>query len=368
MSNPPPHVPPPAGPDGEQFAWLCRAVAAAWPPERFADVTTMVAVSGGADSVALLRALDHLLPRSAAGRLIVAHYNHRLRGDASDADERLVADLARRLQWDCVIERASQATGDEGAMLDIANVAEESLRKARYDFLSATAHRWGARYVATAHTADDNVETVLHNLFRGTGPAGLKGIPPFRDLGPEAVLVRPLLGVSRRSLRQALREIGQPWREDQSNAEQRWQRNWLRGFLLPEIRQRYPHAEPAILRLVVQQSEVMEVIRSDAAQWAARHVTVSAAGGLSIEIAPAPRPVAVAALQSVWDARRWPRGAMAERHWNWLAAAATGADVAGIGATGAGGGGGAWTADLPGGLRATIIGGATVVVEATGGD
>lgn len=373
MPDPPPNAAPPESAASRLFARLCRALATAWPPDRFTGVTTMIAVSGGADSVGLLRALDHLLPRSATGRLVVAHYNHRLRGEASDADERFVADLANQLRWECVVERAPRRAESQGGSGAHADVAEESLRKARYEFLTAVAHRCGARYVATAHTADDNVETVLHNLFRGTGPAGLTGIPPFRNLGPEAVLVRPLLGVSRHSIRQTLREIHQPWREDLSNTDQRWQRNWLRGFLLPEIRQRYPHADQAIGRLIAQQAEVMDVIRDDAAQWAARHIAASAAGGLSIEIAPAPRPVVVAALQSAWDGRRWPRREMAERHWSWLAAAATGSAAsgtaaAGRGATDAGGSSGVWTSDLPGGLRARVVGGAKVVVEATGAD
>lgn len=345
-------------PQPQTFRRVCQAVAASWPPERFADVTTIAAISGGADSVGLLRVLDHLRPPSAKGRLVVAHYNHRLRAEASEADERFVADLARRLHWDCEIQRAPH---DPSVPLDRhGTVGEASLRAARYDFLTTAAHRCGARYVVTAHTADDNVETLLHNLFRGTGPAGLTGIAPFRDLGAEAVLVRPLLNIDRSAIRRALEEIDQPWREDLSNADPRWQRNWLRGFLLPEIRQRYPHADRAVQRLLSQQSEVMEVLRRDAAEWSARQIVASPAGTLCVQITPTPvpRPVVVAALRDAWDARRWPRGAMAERHWQWLADAVTGL----------GGSRGTATIDLPGGLRAKVRDGASVVVEALRGD
>lgn len=338
----------------ETFTRICRAVAASWPPARFADVTTMVAVSGGADSVGLLRVLDHLLPREALGRLVVAHYNHRLRGEASETDERFVADLARQLHRDCEIERAPDGASERGGA-----VAEASLRDQRYAFLNAAAHRCGARYVVTAHTADDNVETVLHNLFRGTGPAGLTGMPRFRDIGPDAVLVRPLLSVGRHAIRRALNDMHQPWREDLSNEDVRWQRNWLRGVLLPEIRSRYPHVDEAVQRVLCQQSKVMDVVRDGAAQWSARHITSSPAGSLCIEIAPTtPRAVVVAALREAWNARRWPRGEMAERHWNWLADAVTGAR----------GCGGDAANDLPGGLRARIVGGTSVVVEAIRAD
>ena len=309
------------------FDQLCEALIAGWPLYRFAEVTTMVAVSGGADSVGLLRALTHLLRPDARGRLVVLHYNHRLREEHSEADERFVAELAESLGLECEIERAAdlrllpQRTRHE-------TVDEASLRAARYAFFDAAAHRRGARYVVTAHTADDNVETVLHHLFRGTGPAGIAGMPRFRELGADVVLARPLLAVRRELICAALTELGQAWREDQSNLDPRWQRNWIRGSLLPEIRSRYPEAEQAISRLVRQQSEALDWLAAAAAEWSSERLQTAPGGPLRIELSPRalppravpPRALLIAALRQAWDDCGWPRGAMAERHWNGVAA------------------------------------------------
>src|SRR5262245_53440501 len=153
-------------------AALLDKLTPAWPPERWRDVTALVAVSGGADSVALLRALLEIRT-SGDGRLIVAHYNHRLRGAESDADQAFVESLASQLGLEMI-------TGSAPTLLQ-ADTAEATLRELRYSFLAQAANRAGARYIVTAHTADDQVETVLHNVLRGTGLAGLAGIPRVRQ-------------------------------------------------------------------------------------------------------------------------------------------------------------------------------------------
>jgi tRNA(Ile)-lysidine synthase len=200
----------------------------AWPPECWCDVTALVAVSGGADSVALLRAAMSVR-RPGTGRLIVAHCNHGLRGKESDDDERFVRDLSARLGLECEVGRAAldgQTT---------ASVSEQTARAARYAFLCEAAARQGARYVATAHTADDQAETVLHRVIRGTGLAGLAGIQKHRELLHGVSLVRPLLQVRRSVLLEYLRDLGQDHRQDSSNHSPKFTRNRLRHDLIPRL-------------------------------------------------------------------------------------------------------------------------------------
>src|SRR5712692_2172454 len=144
--------------------------------------TVGVAVSGGADSVALLRLLDDL--RDTLGvRLLVAHFNHRLRGADADADEQFVAQLAaeRGLEFVCAREDVAAQARAHGWNL------EDAGRRLRYRFFSSLAEARRSTRVAVAHTADDQAETLVAHLLRGTGPAGLGGIYPVA--GP---IMRPL--------------------------------------------------------------------------------------------------------------------------------------------------------------------------------
>jgi tRNA(Ile)-lysidine synthase len=140
------------------------------------DQCVMVAVSGGADSVALLRGLLTLRDEFSLS-LIVAHYHHLLRGDEADADAAWVEELAVACGLPFVMQHAPTATD-----LHAAGV-EARARRQRYAFLKQAAKEHDASVIMTAHTADDVVETVLHHLFRGTGVAGLRGIPRERLLG-----------------------------------------------------------------------------------------------------------------------------------------------------------------------------------------
>jgi len=219
-------------------------------------VVTLVAVSGGADSVALLRAMCETRV-TGKGELVAAHLNHGLRAAESDADEQFVREICSEMQVRCCTERvdvaALAATQGDGI--------EAAARTARYQFLRRTAGRCGARYVATAHTADDEVETVLHRILRGTALAGLAGIPRRRLLGRDVMLVRPLLAVRRREVLAYLAAIGQAYREDASNAEPIFTRNRLRLELLPLLRAQYnPDVDQALLRLADHAGELQQII------------------------------------------------------------------------------------------------------------
>ena len=188
-----------------------------------------VAVSGGADSVALLLLLLEL--RAELGIVLsVAHVNHKLRGLESDADEQFVRDLAA--------EHGLEFWG-ETAVVETLSGIENAARRLRYDFFARLLKDAKAARIATAHTLDDQAETVLLRLFRGTGIRGLGGIHTRLSLakGKESCVgvVRPLLGFRRVELRHFLGSRGSAWREDSSNQDENFSRNRLRARLLPLI-------------------------------------------------------------------------------------------------------------------------------------
>ncbi len=297
-------------PDSQPILHFDSALSAAWPCDRWRDVGVVVGVSGGADSVALLCGLVRIAEAhpSSAGFLVAAHYNHGLRGEASDGDQKFVTELADRLGIRFVTERAGQLKTDE-----------DSLRNARRDFLVRTAKLEGCRYIALAHSADDNVETVLHNLMRGTGPAGLAGISPHRDIGEDWVLVRPLIGIDRATIRSSLRATGQTWREDESNSNTDYQRNWIRAELIPLMQTRYPSVTAAIGRAAEGQRDWRELIERAAESWLYHHLVAGSA--VAIRVDPiTDRSVVIAGLQALWDRSGWPRREMTKSHWQRVAA------------------------------------------------
>ena len=154
----------------------------------------LVGVSGGADSVALLLALAEVAP--AGARIVVAHAEHDLRAAAA-ADREFVAALAERLGLEFIWRHVAVREADEGGGEGL----EARARRLRYAFLEQAAGDRAARHVLVAHTADDQAETILHRILRGTGPAGLAGMRPARELCPGVALVRPLLQVPRADAR-----------------------------------------------------------------------------------------------------------------------------------------------------------------------
>ena len=184
-----------------------------------------VAVSGGADSVALLHALRELYPERA---LCVIHLNHCLRGRQSDRDETFVRGLAERSGHACFVRRDDVARAAAEHRLNL----EQAGRRCRYRFFREMLAEDRCCVVATAHTRSDQAETVLFRLFRGAGGAGLSGIWPALATG----IVRPMLDVSRTEVLAFLRERGIAWREDPSNADVAFARNRLRHGLLPALR------------------------------------------------------------------------------------------------------------------------------------
>lgn len=186
-----------------------------------------VACSGGADSVALLLLLNEL-KETLGLRLLVVHLNHSLRGGESDADEAFVRQLAERLGLEFIGRR------EDVAKRALRGNLEEAGREARLEFFAALIGGDRAEVVATAHTLDDQAETVLARLVRGAGTRGLAGIYPTVEL-QRGRLVRPLLGTRRAELREYLSEREQAWREDSTNLDRRRLRNRIRLELLPQL-------------------------------------------------------------------------------------------------------------------------------------
>ncbi len=295
---------------------------AAWPSQQWHDVTVVAAVSGGADSVALLAGLA-ALKAGGIGRLMVAHFNHGVRGRQSDEDEAWVRQLAEQQKLPCVVGRADDAAW---ARFDTGDGFEAAAREARYAFLADTAHRAGARFVATAHTADDQAETVLHRIVRGTGLGGLAGVPRTRLLAPGVTLIRPLLGVRREELRAYLVEIGQTWREDATNAMLDWTRNRIRGELLPRLAREYnPEVVEAILRLSRLAGEAQTIINDAAGGLLDRCLLAAAPGEVVLDTAPLHGQslyLISECLIALWRQQDWPRQSYGLEEWRQLAAVA----------------------------------------------
>ena len=202
----------------------------------------LIALSGGCDSVSLLLLLEALRAEKEL-ELYAIHVNHGLR-TAARQDEDFCISLCSRYRIPLIVCRENVQT----LSLEEGLSEEEAGRKIRYRRFTETAAAFDIDLVLTAHQREDQAETLLLHLFRGTGLSGLGGIAPVRDLDKGLKLVRPLLGVSRKQLETLLQEEGVVWREDESNQENRYNRNYIRNHLMPEIEKRFPGASDRIAR------------------------------------------------------------------------------------------------------------------------
>lgn len=215
----------------------------------FADGDSLLlAVSGGPDSVVML---DFFAAQARRHRLNlhVCHINHKLRGRLADADAAFVKKLGESYGLETVILSADVKKLAKQAGTGI----EHAARNARYRLLSETALKKKCALVATAHHADDQAETILLNLLRGTEPKGLLGIPVKRGLcrkGKFSVdLVRPMLAVSRREIEAYLKSNGLPSRKDHTNDDEYYRRNWVRKTLLPLLLKKQPRLREHLAEL-----------------------------------------------------------------------------------------------------------------------
>lgn len=198
----------------------------------------LCAVSGGADSVCLLHSCLRLA-RGGDTTVCAAHYNHCLRGGESDRDERFVRSLCASLAVELRVGR-----GDVAAYAREHGMGtEEAARELRYAFLEEAADELGCGYILTAHNADDNAETMLMALVRGSGPRGLAGIPPRRGR-----ILRPMLGATRAEIEAYLAENGLEHVEDSTNECTDYTRNRIRKLCMPVLREINPRFAEAAAR------------------------------------------------------------------------------------------------------------------------
>jgi len=284
--------------------WAASGLGAAW----------VVAVSGGGDSVGLLRVLHAAAPRLGL-TLSVAHLDHGVRGEAARADAAFVDDLARSL----------------GLPFDLGHWRptrpghfEADARRARYAWLAGVARSRGANAAAAGHTRDDQAETVLHRAIRGTGVGGLAGIPARRPIGDGVTLVRPLLDVSRGEIRDHLARLNQPYRDDASNADPSRTRARLRHDLLPKLAAEYnPKVAEALVRLARLASASDRAFRARAA-GAGRDAALPAGAGGELafsreRLAGLPAALRAEVLRLAWRGAGWPEGGMGSERWRRLA-------------------------------------------------
>ena len=247
-------------PDSAALLPLRQALAATLTACDMRGKTLLVAVSGGGDSLALLYAL-HQAQAEFALRLCGAHLNHTLRGAESDADAAFVAAAFRRLGIPYTQQRADVAAYRRAHKLSM----EDAARRVRYAFLADAAARHAAHAVAVAHTADDQAETLLMNIIRGSGLDGLRGMQPLDCLAIDAAnltLFRPLLGVSRAQTYAYCDALGLRPRQDASNLSLEHTRNRIRLELMPMLKRFNPAARDALLRLARNAAEDADYIRA----------------------------------------------------------------------------------------------------------
>jgi len=280
-------------------------------PLQIFDHGVLTAVSGGVDSVALLHLLARALPPE--GKLAVAHVNHGFRGADSDSDAAFVRSLAMEYNL-----RYFEHRLDVGATM-----SENAARNLRYDFLVQQAEQIGFRYLATAHTADDQTETVLHRILRGTGLAGLSGIVPSRVVTPAVTLLRPLLHVRRKEILAYLESLSKTYRDDKTNFENQFTRNRIRNRLLPMLREEFnPQIDEAVCRLAMlaaQHESVLAELLDDLIDSA---LVEQSPNRTVLDVLPlqgCSLPVLREVLIRVWKRQNFPQREMDYGQWSALA-------------------------------------------------
>jgi tRNA(Ile)-lysidine synthase len=251
-----------------------------------AQDSVVAAVSGGADSVALLDALVRFQKsKGLPGSITVAHLNHQLRGEESDEDEAFVRNLAGRLKLPVFIEKFAVA---ERARVEKRNL-EAVAREIRYEFLLKSAEESRSGFVFTAHTLDDQAETILMRLIRGSGSEGLRGVHQILALNESVKLVRPMLQITRAEVIEHCNHYGLAFRSDSSNFSTDFTRNRIRLELLPMLETFNPRVKQSLARASESLARDEDYLRAAAAEVLARsregsRLKVKALQGISTAI------------------------------------------------------------------------------------
>jgi len=265
--------------------------------------------------MALLRALQSYCSERSAD-LAAAHFDHGLRA-SSAADAGWLCEECDRLQIPLIVETRSASSDDAVGGL------EEAARAARYEFLARAAAGRNCPYVAVGHTADDQVETVLHHILRGTGLDGLRGMRDRRELAPGVNLIRPLLEVTRANVVEYLNALGQGYREDETNVDAQFTRNRIRHVLLPLLREQFnPRIDEALQRLARHARDAGDVVREQAEQIFAAAVHGNDPKAILLDctrFSSLSLYLLCEMLRVAWRDQGWPEGGMTQSHWQRLA-------------------------------------------------
>ncbi len=278
----------------------------------------LLAVSGGADSMALLHATSQLWPDH-HDRIVVAHVNHCLRGEQSEADARFVEQAAAALGISCQIVTCDVREDQQRE----GGSTEEVARRLRYSALQQLADQLGCRNVVCAHHQNDQAETVLHNILRGTGLRGLGGMLRQRSLSESVRLIRPMLQISRTAIDGYLREQQRDCRIDDSNASAEFTRNRIRRQLLPLLAEDYnPQIVAGLVRLA-EHAQDAESLIEQVAERCLEDVVLELQPGVCRlnreRLAVWPVSAVRAMLRRIWTQQLWPQQAMTQAHWQQLA-------------------------------------------------
>ncbi len=220
----------------------------------------LVAASGGADSTALL---DALARWKKSEQLFAAHLNHLLRGEESDADETFVRAITGQLQVPIFVAQENVAACAAHEKKNL----EATARRLRYEFLVRTAEQCQANVIVTAHTHDDQVETLMMRLLRGTSAAGLRGILAQVELQPLLRLMRPMLEITRAEVLEHCARYQLTFRHDSSNESPKFTRNRIRHEVLPLLQTFNPDFGATLIRTAFQLQEDDEYLQLEAARW-----------------------------------------------------------------------------------------------------
>lgn len=278
----------------------------------------VLAVSGGADSMAALAGTLEIFP-NAHDRFVVAHVDHALREPDSAADAEFVHKAAENYGIACRIKTLTPGSLE----LRKKGSLEENARAVRYRFLSEVAAESGHAAVVTAHHQRDQAETILHNVFRGTGLRGLAGMSPKRTLVSEIRVIRPMLGISPECIHGYLQDRGIQFRHDASNTDTRFTRNRIRHDLLPLLRDKFNvQTEKNVASLGEQANEwlaALDFVATDYLDAARLEQQPDSCRLQTLKLSSVPEVLICHILILLWDQQRWSRQKMTSRHWKSMA-------------------------------------------------
>ncbi|MDA1230681.1 MAG: tRNA lysidine(34) synthetase TilS [Planctomycetota bacterium] len=301
----------------------------------------LLAVSGGRDSMALLYGVHAIRGAHDRSAIVVAHLNHGLRGDSGRCDAELVRDACKSLDIPVVISECEAGQLERSSRGSL----EEAARTMRYEFLQSAAAQHALPLIVTAHHASDQAETVLHNILRGTGLRGLRGIPERRRLSESAEIIRPMLTILDSTIAAYIQQGEFAFATDTTNNDSKFTRNRIRNQLLPQLQSEFNRQTPdALIRLAEQTRELvqsLDIIAETLLTEAVLEQTPICCRLDVRQMRQQPEPIVRHALTVLWRQQDWPRRDMNRDHWKHLSAVLFGSSS---------------PIDLPGRVRAELRG------------